>query len=71
MAGPDTGTPQAPQLAAGGERREHAVTHRPPDTRHEHAAALHKGRYYLKITGTFVHFHFAVFHGFFIFYFHE
>ena len=44
MAGPDTGTPQAPQLAAGGERREHAVTHRPPDTRHEHHTALSQGQ---------------------------
>ena len=43
MENSNTGTDEAALLAARGVGREHAVTHRAPDTGHEHAPALHEG----------------------------
>ena len=65
MEASDPGADEAARLDEVRVGQQHVVARGPPDTRHEHAAALHKGRYYLKITGTFVHFYFAVFRGFF------
>ena len=65
MEASDPGADEAARLDEVRVGQQHVVARGPPDTRHEHAAALYKGRYYLKITGTFVHFYFAVFRGFF------
>ena len=43
MESSDPGTAEAPQLAEGRQRRQHALPHRPPDPRHEHHPALHEG----------------------------
>ena len=44
MENSNTGTDEAALLAARGVGREHAVTHRAPDTGHEHTPAIHEGR---------------------------
>ena len=51
MENSNTGTDEATLLAARGVSREHAVTHRAPDTGHEHPPALHEGRPYIILHG--------------------
>ena len=43
MGAADPGADEAAGLDAGGQCREHALTHRPPDPRHEHHPALPQG----------------------------
>ena len=43
MERPDQGADEAPRLAEGGQRRQHAQPHRPPDPRDEHHPALPQG----------------------------
>ena len=43
MGAADPGADEAAGLDAGGQRREHALTHRPPDPWHEHHPALPQG----------------------------
>ena len=43
MGAADPGADEAAGLDAGGQRRQHALAHRPPDPRHEHHPALPQG----------------------------
>ena len=43
MGAADPGADEAAGLDAGGQRREHALAHRPSDPRHEHHPALPQG----------------------------
>ena len=61
MEASDPGADEAARLDEVRVGQQHVVARGPPDTRHEHAAALHKGRYYLKITGNLCPFLFGHF----------
>ena len=43
MESSDPGAAEAPQLAEGCQRRQHALPHRAPDTRDEHDTTLSEG----------------------------
>ena len=45
METPDPGADEAAELAEGGQRRQHVVTHRSSNTRDEHDTALPQGEY--------------------------